>query len=958
MASGVNSKFDLRKGDRIVLIIGWILVAIDIPINFISNWPDLGRSVAFSIPALVMGFIFTLLYFLKINSLVRGGIAAFLLFVGAVFLRSLNSTDTNFFMMIMLSMVLAAVYLKRKLILIHAILLNAGLLGLYLFDSRYVFPVAHNLGAVASMFMLLNACLVGLYLVVHHSRNLVNEARRNEAWTKAVFDSVNDALFIHDAKTGKVLDVNQRMLDMYGLTYEQALATSPMDFDSGHPDYTPQKAYERMRNATEKANTFEWLAKVPNGRQAWVEVTMRKARILEEDRIIVLVREVSEKKVAEDKLRESEQRLRTIINTSPDGIAIVDLTGTVLELSEKTPKMCGYDSVDEMRGRSYFEFVHSDYHEKAMYLVGEMMKGNYTGVAEYKVMRKDGSSFYADINAEILRDTEGNPTGVIFILRDISSRKAVEEQLRNSEEKFRSLIEQATEGFVLVDETGKIMEWNTAQERIWGVRKDQVLGKPFWEIQYNFTVPEKKTPEQLDSYRRTLLEAVKTGHSPIFNRSLEAVVARPDGVRRWMNQVIFPIRMENGYRIASISHDVTEQKQAAEENARLNEQLRQSEKLQAIGQLAGGVAHDYNNQLTGIMGYADIIMSSAGTLAEAQEYAKKISLAAARSADLTSKLLAFAHKGDYLRLPVDIHEIIEEVVSILSHSIDKRISIRENLEAESCVIYGDPTQLQNAILNLALNARDSMMNGGVLTFSTSLRYLDQEACRKLEPGLAPGKYISISISDTGCGMEKELMDRIFEPFFTTKSKGGGTGLGLSAVYGTAKGLHGSVYVESVPGKGSAFTLILPLLDKPAGQTVEKSGAPSGKPNVCKVILLVDDEEDIRNTTSQMLEQDGFSVVTCKDGLEALAIFKVDPRKFDLVLLDMIMPGMKGTDLFQAMKQLRPDIRALLVTGYSTTEEAQSLQKQGLDGILQKPYSHKDLKTALGKVSCFPEREIT
>ncbi|GEM_PF-1187727 len=942
-------EYDLRRADRIILIIATVLICLDIIINILTNLGSLKKIVLYSLPALCTGSIFVGLYFLKIKSLIRGFITALLIFLGAIFLSVLSPSDVNSYMMIFLSIVMVSVYLRKELILAHAIVLNIGLMITYFFAPNLFFHTINNWGTVAVMFLLLNSCFAGLYLLVLNGRSLINEVIRKEAWTKAVFDSVNDALFIHDARTGKILDVNHRMLEMYGVTYEEALDSTPHDFDSGHPDYIPEKAYQKIMLAGKEPEVFEWLGKRKDGCLIWVEVTMRRTKIMYEDRIIVLVRDISERKASENKIKENEERWKAIINTSPDGIAVVDMNGIVKELSLKTPEMCGYSSVDEMIGRNYFEFVAPEYHEKAGYLVSEMLKGNYTGVAEYRILRKDGSSFYSEINAEVLKDSKGVNVGIIFVLRDVSSRKAVEEALQHSEEKFRSLIEQATAGFVLVNETGKVMEWNTAQERIWELAKEEVMGKPFWEIHFSRGLDADRDIEQMDSFRRSLLQGLKTGMSSIFNKNFETVIQKIDGSKRWLNQVMFPIHVGNGFRVAVISHDVTEQKTVEIENFHLNEQLRQSEQLQAIGQLAGGVAHDFNNQLMGILGYSDLIENGVESIDEAKDYARKIALAAKRSADLTAKLLAFAHKGDYLSITVDMHAIIDEVVSLLSHSIDKRIVIIQEKEASPSTVKGDPTQLQNAVLNLALNARDAMQNGGTMLFRTETILLDEAECKKKSIDMKPGEYLLLSVKDTGCGIEKDIRQKIFEPFFTTKKKGGGTGLGLSAVYGTVKGLKGCMTVDSETGKGSMFTLYLPLIHESIIMNHNNDAVVNHLGKRSKTVLLVDDEEDIRLTAALMLQQEGFTVVTCKNGREAVELFTKDPKQFDLVLLDMIMPEMRGNDVFTEIRKIDPQMRVLLATGYSVSEEAHSLMEQGLNGILQKPFTKKELLVALQKV---------
>ncbi len=376
-----------------------------------------------------------------------------------------------------------------------------------------------------------------------------------------------------------------------------------------------------------------------------------------------------------------------------------------------------------------------------------------------------------------------------------------------------------------------------------------------------------------------------------------------------------------------------------QERRRLEERVRQSEKMEAIGQLAAGIAHDFNNQLAGVMGYADMLVQQARD-EKHREYARNIVASALKSADLTKQLLAFGRRGKYLSEPIDLHRILVDAVSLLEHSIDKRIRIHLVLEATSHMIVGDPSQIHNAILNIAINARDAMPEGGDLTFWTSVADLDESTCQSLPDEITPGSYLRIKTTDTGCGMDKETLKRIFEPFYTTKPVGQGTGMGLASVYGTIRNHQGTITVESEAQQGSAFTIYLPLSPEgsQAPDKTVKHTPIQGKAN----ILMADDEEIVLELGTDMLEDLGYRVTACRDGEEATAIYQRQWQEIDLVILDMVMPGMSGRDTFQALRRINPDVRAILSSGYSIEGEAQAILDEGVLGFIGKPFQLVEL----------------
>jgi two-component system cell cycle sensor histidine kinase/response regulator CckA len=357
------------------------------------------------------------------------------------------------------------------------------------------------------------------------------------------------------------------------------------------------------------------------------------------------------------------------------------------------------------------------------------------------------------------------------------------------------------------------------------------------------------------------------------------------------------------------------------------------------------VAHDFNNQLTGIIGWTELIQDKLGGDPALETATANILTAAQRASDLTAQLLAFARKGKFESKPVDIHVLIQEVVQLLTHTIDKRITIETRLEAEAPFTRGDPSQLQNALLNLGVNARDAMPEGGQMVFATQNMDLtgDMDCCQ--HPESKPGPYVEISVTDTGQGMDKETLKFIFEPFFTTKKATKGTGLGLAAVYGTVNSHQGFIDVASLPGSGTTFRVSLPLGPKPTARaTVEESPQShrSGR------VLVIDDEEILIQTVSAILSKNGYDTVTCTDSLEGVERYRQSPGEFSLVLLDMIMPRMGGPEVFRALKEINPTVSVLLMSGATANHEVQDLADAGARGFLAKPFRPRDLSRAVAE----------
>jgi len=641
---------------------------------------------------------------------------------------------------------------------------------------------------------------------------------------------------------------------------------------------------------------------------------------------IVMLQDVSELKVlrlSQQALKSSEERFRSIFEKAAVGMATFGPDGRFLQVNPALCRFLGYLDA-ELARRSVWDVTHPDDLAECRRLFAEVTAGRRRVVEmEKRFIRKDGETAWGHVTEAWLFDPSMTPAYSVALVQDVNERRRAEE----ARQRLATAVEQAGESIMITDPDGVIKYVNPAFERITGFSRAEVLGK---------------TPRILKSghhdipFYRDLWNRVRRGEiwaGRFVNR-------RKDGTLYHEETTISPVRDISGRIVnyVSAARDVTQE-------LALQNQLMQSQKMEAIGTLAGGVAHDFNNILTGILGHAQLLRIEGGTNERVLQAAETIEKASHRAAELTRALLGFARRGKHQNVPVDLHGTIQEVIGLLGPTLDKNIEIKCHFSEDGVTAVGDPGQLQQVILNLAVNARDAMPRGGTLTFTTSFIELDaEEGSKQGVPGA--GRYVVLAVADTGTGITDEIRTRIFDPFFTTKERGKGTGMGLAMVYGIVKNHGGVIRLESEVGRGTIFSIYLPAID--AAGPAELPPRADNPVTGAGRILVVDDEDVVRDVAAGFLKHLGYECLMASDGQAALDCYTARRGEIDLVLIDMIMPRMGGRECFRALKAIDPNVRAVLTTGYGFNEAAQELIDEGVAGFVQKPYELTQLSEVVAK----------
>jgi PAS domain S-box-containing protein len=781
----------------------------------------------------------------------------------------------------------------------------------------------------------LNESYTKIQKEIEERKRAENALKESEEKYREFVEGTEDIIAQVD-REGRLTFVNNNAEKIFGLSKDKCIGLSAFDFI--HPDDREKTkvAFDQWVRNRMTNTTFE-------NRQ--VNQTTGKVHHMhwtinfyyDEDGNITsinsIARDLTERKKMEETLRESEERYHAFFEQGPDGIVVLDPEATkVIEFNDQVCRQLGYSREEFARLRmSDIEAM-----ETAEETQARIQKVLSEGYDDFETLHrtKQGEIRYVHVTAQMI-DLAGR-TIYHCIWRDITERKQTEEALRESESRYSALFTGITDAVYVhhINEDGnpgQIIDANEVACKMLGYTRDELVGMEIGDIDASeSTVDVHKAVEDLKAGRNVLFEQVHVAKN---------------GKRIPVEVHAQTFEYNGRLAVLSTVRDITDRKRAEKERLALEAQLQQAQKMESIGTLAGGIAHDFNNILGIILGNAELAMDDVPEWNPAKFNLKEIRTASLRAKDVVRQLLSFARKTRLEKKPTNIVPIVKESLKLLRSSIPTSIEIHQNITAEVDTILADPTQINQVLINLCTNANHAMPDGGIIEVNLESVALNENEKARY-PDLNPGRYVNLTISDTGHGIPKEDMDRIFDPYYTTKEVGKGTGMGLAVVHSIIKEHNGIIIVKSQPGEGTTFSIFFPAVEKEA---VVESEPAKKLPMGNEKILFIDDEQSIVNMARQMLERLGYEVDAKMSPIEALEIFRSKSDQFDLVITDLTMPKMTGDKLVKEILNIRPDIPIILCTGFSEKIDEKKATAIGASDYIEKPVNLHDFAFKVRKV---------
>ena len=760
--------------------------------------------------------------------------------------------------------------------------------------------------------------LAGKLAVAIKARRDVAALQQSEHRYRTLFENAPVGIFT-TTTAGRVTAVNPEMARMMGYPSPDAALAARSDLSRQlFADDHRREQFVDQLTAAGRVKGFEYEALDANGVRLWLRMDARMGDPLPDGgtRIEGFAVDVTAGKANEKKL----QLQAMVLDQIHDQVVVTDLEGRITYVNDAPLRMLGFSrgemigqpitvfGEDPTQGASQREILERTLADGQWH--GELI--NYTKSGERRIMA---------CRTRKITDADGRPIALCGIAEDITRRRHQEHELR----RLASAIDQAAESIMITEPDGTIVFVNPSFEKITGYRRDEVIGKKPRIL---------KSGVHDAAFYRDLWDTLSAGRTwtgQITNR-------RKNGRHYVEKCTISPVIGETGAIInfVAVKNDVTDE-------MLLEKKLSQAQKMEAIGTLAGGIAHDFNNILFPMVGFTEMLREDLPADSPLQDYVTDVLAAALRARDLVQQILAFSRQAEQERTAIRVQPILNEAVKLARASLPSNIEIALDIDGTCPPILADPTQVHQIIMNLITNAYHAMEPaGGTLTIALGRHAITEHASRQLTP--APGDYVRLAVTDTGKGIDAAILERIFDPYFTTKAEGKGTGLGLSVIHGIVSEYAGDIQVESRPGRGTTFTILLPCLQSAIEKRVspEKASIQGGNER----ILLVDDEVAVVNMVKKMLTRLGYAVTACTSSKDALATFRDDPSHFDLVVTDMTMPGMTGDQLTRALKAIRQDIPVVLCTGFSNQIDAAGAARIGAAGFVLKPILKRDIARAI------------
>lgn len=750
-----------------------------------------------------------------------------------------------------------------------------------------------------------------------------------------------DGVYRYRFEDGVILAANQGLLRILDLEMESRQLIGRSLSSLMHYTEKPGEV-RRLLEERGEIHGYEYHFKTLRGDDRWV---LHDSFLVSEPEtgakvVEAIVRDITAIKIANMRLEEERERLAVTLHSIGDALIATDAEGKVVLMNPVAESLTGWllNEADGVPLNEVFHIINERTREPVNNPVERVFQtGCVVGMANHTALisRTGAERSIADSAAPI-RNAAGGVIGVVMVFRDVTDEKILWDTLQTREEHYRLLFNGMQNGFalheIILDDQGKpedyrFLEVNPRFEEMTGIQASNLIGKRVLEVMPNLE------PEWIENYGQVAL----TGNPIHFERYSSALNKHYE---------VTAYRPAPG-QFVTIVADITERRKAEEERRRMESQLLQVQKMESLGMLAGGIAYDFNNLLTGVLGNASLALLDVPPGVPAHDSLKQIELSAQRAADLCRQLLAYSGKGKFVVEPTDITDVVEEMGQLLQLSISKKAVLKYSLTRHLPAISVDVTQLRQILMNLIVNASEAIgERSGVIAITTGAMECDRNYLKSvfLDVDLSEGIYVYVEVSDTGCGMEAATLARIFDPFFSTKFSG--RGLGLAAILGIVRAHKGAIKVYSEPRRGSTFKVLFPTIEDAPVHHAEV-GAQQEPIRLTGTILVADDDETVRSLARRTLERAGARVLTASDGREAVDMFARHAREIRLVLLDMTMPHMNGEEVFREIRRIKSDCVVLLSSGYNEFDATDRFAGKGLAGFIQKPYRQSDL---IGKIN--------
>ena len=744
-------------------------------------------------------------------------------------------------------------------------------------------------------------------------------SEQEQELTRKILESVAVPILIARPSDSRILYANSAFAQVGRIALHQLIGTNTAEYFVDLAEWKKIAAALRRQGFI---NGFEARFRRGDGNVCWAYISSRMINYENETCVLTSIIDITERKQIEEAIKDEQQRTRMILENVTVPTLISRLANSEILYANPAVAQVSRVSLDKLIGRRTVDyFVHTADRDK---FVEILQRQGYASDFEVQLRRDDGEFYWALLSARPIQYR--NEACVLSSFIDISERQRAEKALQESEEKYSAVVQHAKDGVILIQE--KVLLFvNKAMAEMLGYSVEEMESTPF----IDYVAPESRATVA------ARVEARLAGKD--VPQIYEAKLLRKDGTAIDAELSARVIRYHGKSTDVGIIRDITERKRVEEEKLKLESQLLQSQKMESIGRLAGGVAHDFNNMLSVILGNAELMRPYLSGDTPALKYLRGIEAAGLHSRETTRQLLAFSRKQIVAPRSIQLNDLIASTQQTIARLIGEDIDLRFRSDKDLWKISIDPSQINQILINLVVNSRDAMPDGGKLTIETSNVTLDADFCRKhLE--FTPGQYVLMEISDSGVGMSEETIAHTFEPFFTTKAQGEGTGLGLATVYGIVKQNNGQIQVYSELGSGTTFKMYFPRF-MGENETTEKIEEilPT---SVTGAVLVVEDDDMVRHSTTAMLERIGYKVLVAKTPSTALSLAAKTDTPIDLLLTDVVMPEMSGPELRDKIKAIRPNIQVLFMSGYTSNVIVhRGILEEGVH-FIQKPFSMKDL----------------